>query len=1236
MWNLSLSDLRQLKGSGGERFAHFVDRLIRAQAALGGLPQSEIETQLRVHIKDGGVDTQVKSAILNDQSGWFDAPTCWQFKSVDASEINDRLEEKKWNELQEEIHKSFVEELIKDGFAYRFCILGDLTPQKVKEWENILSKEASAINTEAPPARVIHGGLLLPWAEQFPGVIAWLRPLMPCVFHWETWRSNCRDTTPEYVPNSEWEQVRQQILQHSDFQRKPIRGDACFTIGGAAGVGKTRLVFETLNERPSSPSLVVYAESEQELKKVATAVANSSSQWCILVADECTINTRRFLSEHLRGHLRRIRVICLDNSGPRLSSQTWLSADELKNTNEILAANFPQVPNDRRHQYIRLSGGFVRLAADMCKRDTELAKGDMSSLLHNTEDYVRLRLNKHLPLISLLSLFHKVGFKADQQVEIESLCQIANCSLQEFREAVRVVRESPGFVVQAGRYWYVTPEIVARVLFAEGWSRWVVDDIGGFFGHLPPQFHQHVLDRAGRFGEPEVREQLAQFFRRWFNDLTADGLADPNTATLACSLVEAEPDQYLPILRSIIEDSTTDELLGIEGHADGAKWGPRRTIVWLLENIVSLPEFFSDAEACLFRLALNETEPQIGNNATAIWETLFSVYLSGTSAPFLDRIAVLRERTRAQNVEDAKLAFRGLGVALARSGSKVVGRPIVAGRLRPRDWQPATTQEEVACYLDALSLCEEHISRSITDHRHQFAFDVLANAVFFLLSKGLLRELEKIVVAKHLSEDETRRLLNEVDHYLEIKTETRSATSEHINEVQKWIDSFRPTDFDGRLRSVCARDPWDRRFASDMSTERDESNELADMILKEPSRLESHLDWLATNEAKAAERLAFALGRIDRDFACADMIFNQAIQSQSLSMLRGYIRGLVFAGYSPSHDLQKLMTDFEEAHPELAVDVLSFGGDAFDALNRIIRLVHSGKVSARYLAILAMGIGRRELTDEEVGRILPCFVAAASQGDAGSVAAGVRFLSTFLRHEHRRAKKSCLKNEDARAFAWKLVETALPFIGSQLSHDWIDVVDSVSKFDCDRGIALLARALHSENLDIAREAEERLTKLAALHADLVMESFGDALLDLNNGWRLQIGTFRELINSLPPECVLSWLRRHGIDAARAIARHLPPPYLDDSGNPVVPELLDRFLQEYDDEDAFHNFLAGSHSGESWWGDVTEQFRREADDAKKFLNHPNNRIRRWAKCEIADRQRMAEWEQQRHAERFLPS
>jgi hypothetical protein len=183
---------------------------------------------------------------------------------------------------------------------------------------------------------------------------------------------------------------------------------------------------------------------------------------------------------------------------------------------------------------------------------------------------------------------------------------------------------------------------------------------------------------------------------------------------------------------------------------------------------------------------------------------------------------------------------------------------------------------------------------------------------------------------------------------------------------------------------------------------------------------------------------------------------------------------------------------------------------------------------------------------------------------------------------------------------------------------------------------LLAQGLLSDNVAFRHEVEQELSQLASVHPESVLDGFGVALLDPHHGWRLQIGVCRDLIGQLPVDSVLAWVRKHGIAGARAIARHLPLPHLDEAGDPIVPQVLDRILREYDDDKVFGNFLAGARSGEVWWGNGGDQFRLAAESARKFLHSPNRRIREWANNEIKYRLHLAELEDQEHEERVLPS
>jgi hypothetical protein len=89
MWTLDPVEFLRFRTSEGRSFTRVVDALIRALAYAGGLPQSEINTNLRTNLPDGGVDTDVRDAIPNDSTGWFKVPTCWQYKATEAASISE-------------------------------------------------------------------------------------------------------------------------------------------------------------------------------------------------------------------------------------------------------------------------------------------------------------------------------------------------------------------------------------------------------------------------------------------------------------------------------------------------------------------------------------------------------------------------------------------------------------------------------------------------------------------------------------------------------------------------------------------------------------------------------------------------------------------------------------------------------------------------------------------------------------------------------------------------------------------------------------------------------------------------------------------------------------------------------------------------------------------------------------------------------------------------------------------
>ena len=509
MWTINSRSIFPLRTPGGDRFTEFVDSLIKAEAHIQGIPVSEISTTLRTNIGDKGVDAEVRQPASNSLTGWMSVPTCWQYKATEYRNISEK-------NLFEEVNKEYAKELIQKNYGYRFCICDDLTPVKKGEWEKILDNEIFKINPNAPNSKVITASDIATWSNDYPSIIVkFFQPQFVNALAFNDWGRNITKLTSEYVEVNLWNSIKQEIIKHTNFSNNP--NSVILPIQGEAGVGKTRFIYQTLLSVKGVENLVLYAVDKKALD-LAYPLAREQQAKTILVADECLPQTQAEIKNILSGVTDRVRVICIDNSGERIdtfTTQLWLERIPEKDVDTILKKNFLTVPPDRRSAYVNLSRGFVRLAADLCDQDSHIAKqGNINSVLSNTRTYLRNRLNDDdkLRIIEAISLFRKVGYRDEVKEELDLLCKISNLNRENVLEIAQQLKDIPGYVAFAGRYLYITPEIIAQVSFEGAWKRWIQYDPPAFLNKIPQPLLTAFLNRVSTSSSEEVRRIVGEFF----------------------------------------------------------------------------------------------------------------------------------------------------------------------------------------------------------------------------------------------------------------------------------------------------------------------------------------------------------------------------------------------------------------------------------------------------------------------------------------------------------------------------------------------------------------------------------------------------------------------------------------------------------------------------------------------------------------------------------------------------
>lgn len=416
-WRVNAEALGRVRDDvTGYRFTEFVNSLLSTEALYSGLPLSAVRLNLQINLHDGGADAAVDNPVPSDSTGWLGCPTVWQFK---RSRLAD-------GELRTEIAKESVRQHIENGYSYRLCVCEEEAPPEIERKEAVLADAQRSINQEAPLPRLLTASRLASWVNKYPALIlTYFHPgYMGNFLDLNTWKKNITWITPTFLLADEWKTTFNDLRRYVDFSVTPA--SVPFLLKGEAGVGKTRLVFESLASIPGSEGLVIYCTDEQE--SCAGQLAMSQEVRAILVADECDVQTRENVKSTLVGFKDRVRVVAINAEDPSRSGGREYFLKQLPSNDvaEVLKTNFGEVSEESRRRYAELCEGFVGLAADMCRNDPEIrASGDLSPVMQSAETYYLRRLpedqRKHIEAIALVT---RVGFKREKESELDTLCEL--------------------------------------------------------------------------------------------------------------------------------------------------------------------------------------------------------------------------------------------------------------------------------------------------------------------------------------------------------------------------------------------------------------------------------------------------------------------------------------------------------------------------------------------------------------------------------------------------------------------------------------------------------------------------------------------------------------------------------------------------------------------------------------------------------------------------------------------
>ena len=524
-------------------------------------------------------------------------------------------------------------------------------------------------------------------------------------------------------------------------------------------------------------------------------------------------------------------------------------------------------------------------------------------------------------------------------------------------------------------------------------------------------------------------------------------------------------------------------------------------------------------------------------------------------------------------------------------------------------------------------------SRSPNQELSHTAQDIAVENLRILIPGGFFGELKQILAPAQLPSDLLPNLLETVDFMLKHDAASPRMKPELLAEVAKWRSGLVPRDIHARVVAAVGQEMMGHYGEGGDAPWNIELNAIAQELLKDRSLLRENLEWLCSDEARAASAFGAALGKLDKEAQLIETVMNGIGEHHSTTFAVGYLGGLLSASPARASTVNTLIDSLVERSPRDAFQFITAGGDLVHAFERVTKLVRDGRLGVEYLRAFDVGMGDgqgrwRQLTAVETLSVLKLYAAANAQNNERALDASVHFLWSQTMPTSGRDPGEIFGNPAMARLARKIFFASAETGG----YYWREAITKMLPFDSTFVIETCARSMLEGNVIAEREAQTALAAAAPEYAMPVLQALTPYIHSKKTKWKFQILKFGELVRKLPGPIVGNWLDKVGVDGAIALARSLPAPYLDDKQTPVVPEPTLTVLQRFgNNKDIFNSFCTGLHSFQTYSGDIAAQHMREAAVAKAFLNHDMDIIRRWAEEEIRWSEREAKRERQEQEE-----
>jgi hypothetical protein len=1218
------SDLEQL---GPELAVSVLREMLWAEVHNVGIPFSQTDIPFPVTTPDGGIDAVVNGTPKGAGAGLIFAPrTAYQVKAGDfplnATSLR-RIEEiliapsaisarrgakdtlRRKTYTPEEISPR-VRACLDVGGTFVTMLFGnDGIDTEEEATEDAMRAFLGTIDSRYAKAqiKVWRQSRICGLLQAFPAVSLQIKNQDGLQLLSHSQWSDRHDLTQDFFAAPEQQQV---IDALREALRDDSRGSIHVRVIGEPGIGKTRLILETLRADDLKP-IALYADKGTKIDgSVVSAIRNAKGARMILVVDECGPEVRSELVRNFATRGAQLKVISIyqdrddadEASDYRLFGMPPLPATEIRtilHTYDVesattaawatLCEGSPRVAHVIG-QNLRQHPGDPLRSDGVAQIWVRFLAGDVG---RETEEY-RIR---HL-IISSLSLFKKFGWSPQVRAGAFEVYNLiiskldAGISIDRFVGVVEHMAARK--VLQGDNFLYITPRALHIKLWTDWWNRHRASiNVNDLIPKLTPLMRQW-------FGEMFEYAEATQISKRLVEQLLgpdglykdAEWLNTKEGGRFFFSLSLASPPNALRLLERTIGRTDRDGLLKFE---EG-----RRDVIWALEGLALHSDLFTSSAKLLLSLAEAENETWT-NNATGVFAGLFSLghgEVAPTSLAPEHRLPVLNAALRHKD-RRSQIALGAFETALAIQHISRMGsdQPF---RLRKQvtRWTPKTYGELFAAYRLYWRTLRDSLEFLPASQRER-GVEILLSRTRELLQVEALRGeiLDTLQELAGFPDADKREIISTIETILRYDSE--GMPSEVASQLTALRDQMIGVTFHSRMQRYAGMDLLEDQIdKAGNQTDRTASDirKLAEEALAAPDILIPELRWLVTREAKNGYRFGYALAQKDEELSSwekiRDAYFSAGDEADGY-FVGGYLRAVF------EHDpkiWEAIIASIAAEGPNLPAlpGLIWRSGMTEGAAELILQLVRSDKLPPETLGVFKMGRGTDGLSDAMLGEWLDVLIGV------GSLSATSTALDL--------ASMSILGGRVLSAAQLEKILTLPPLsarkVGradSMLSHHWLQLSRKLIKLDPKAESTVLATLLQSIaesgpiTASLGPEGDKYLDALVSRHPRLTWRTVSDYVkppMDVRGfvvtrwlrGDMGFSGRSPGPMRHLPREEIWSWIEADPERRASYVANMAPKDFtVEDWGGSLIRGILCRFGDsDKVQSSVFANFFTGGWTG----------------------------------------------------------